>query len=281
MVASERTYCPTCGFFCGRKASTEHHLSRVSSSRSWPAVGNGLHRVLRRRSVQIAGCAVLHGRYREPVSGPLPAATSRPPSSRRPAGYVFAAGAVILVAVYLTVVTVHHWGRPVYAVPSVALAISVTSAALAIAGAVGMVAVRRRDAALVSALVGLLMAVGVLALFSIGLLFLLAGTGIAIALARRLSGSEPAAVAVAVASGAAIAVGLATAALLAIQPPVVECSDNGIRISSSIWSGGSSSGSSRGGPGGYSTGTITQGSTTYKFTCSDGHLVEFRSATPD
>ena len=163
-----------------------------------------------------------------------------------------------------------------YAVPSVAVAIAVTSGALAVTGAVGMVAVRRHDAALASALVGLLMAVGVLALFSIGLLFLLAGIGIAIALARRLSGSEPAAVAVA--SGAAIALGVATAALVAIQPPVVKCSDNGISSSSSIWSGGSSSGSSRSGPGGYSTGTITQGAKTYKFTCSDGQLADFRSA---
>jgi hypothetical protein len=198
---------------------------------------------------------------------------------RRPAGYVCAAGAVTLTAVYLTAVTVHHWRQPVYAVPSVALAITVAAAALAVAGAVGILVVRRPDAALVSALVVSLMAVGVLALFSIGLLFLLAGTGIAIALARRLSGSEPAAMAVA--SGAAVAIGLATAALVAGQPPVVECSDNGTSSSSAIWSGGSTSGSSHSGPGGNATGTITQGSTTYKFTCTDGHLVEFRSAPPE
>jgi hypothetical protein len=173
------------------------------------------------------------------------------------------------------VVSVHHKGQAVYAMPPVALAVALAGAALAVVGAAGMVAVRRHDAALLVAVVATLMTMGVLSLFSVGLLFLLAGLAIAVALARRLSGSGVAAVA----SGLAMTVGLAAAGLVAIQPPVVECLENGTRSSSSIWSGtGSSSGSTRSGPGGSSAGTVTHGSKTYSFTCRDGRLIGFRSS---
>ena len=206
------------------------------------------------------------------MSGPGPVGIAPRSFSRAPVGYLLAAIVVSLLAVAAAVVTVRHAGRAVYAMPPTALAVALAASVLAVAGAAGMVAVRRHDVALLSALVALALALGVLAIFSFGVLFLLAGGATAIALARRSSGSGP----WAPASGVVMAVGLVTTGLVATQPPLLECSANGTKASSSIWSGGPMSGSVQGGPGGNSTGTVTQGAVTYAFTCRDGHLVEFR-----
>lgn len=196
------------------------------------------------------------------------------PIFRAPVGYLLVAVVVGFVAAWWATLAVRHWGQAVYDVPLAAVVVALAGGALALTGAGGMVAVRRHDAALLSGLVALCLVFGTLAIFSVGLLFLLAGAGMTVILARRLRGAGP----WAVASGVAMAIGLATTGLVALQPPMVTCLANGTRISSSIWSGGTgtASGSTRNGPG-YSTGTFTQGAKTYSFTCRDGRLVEFRS----
>ena len=210
--------------------------------------------------------------YCEAVSGGPPVGTAPRSFSRAPVGYLLAAIVVSLLAAAGAVVTVRHAGRAVYAMPPTAVAVALAASVLAVAGAAGMVAVRRHDVALLSALVASTVAFGVLAIFSFGVLLLLAGVGIAMVLARRSSDAGP----WAMTSGVAMAIGLVTAALLAIQRPVAECPGNGVHMRSSIWSPGPSSGSVQGGPGGDSTGTVTQGRATYTFACRDGHLVEFR-----
>ena len=203
----------------------------------------------------------------------------RPPtdsasSSRTHVGYLLAAVLVGVVATFSATVVVRHSGQAVYGVTPVAVVVALAATALALLGAGGMVAVRRHDVALLSALLGLVMALGVLALFSVGLLFVVAGLGLAVFLARRASGCGP----WPVMSGMAMAVGLGIPAFVALQPPMVSCRSNGVSINSSIWAGGASavSGTGSSSPD-HSRGTFTQGADTYSFTCRDGRLVEFGS----
>ena len=210
-----------------------------------------------------------------PMSRQPPA--DAPLSSRTPVGYLVAAVAIGLLAVWLAVITVGHWDRPEYAVPSPAAMAALAGTALTILGAAGMLAVRRHGVALLGALVGTTALLGVLSIFSVGLLLLLLSGGLAVLAGRRSSGSGP----WATLSGVAMAVGLVVSAVVAIQPPVVTCTASGVRTSGAIWSGGSSSeGSSQGGPDGTVTGTVTEDGTTYTFRCVGGDLAEFRS-TPD
>jgi hypothetical protein len=198
----------------------------------------------------------------------------RASSSRTHVGYLFAAVIVGGIAAFSATVVVRHGREAVYDIPPVALVVALAATALTLVGAAGMVAVRRHDVALLSAVVALLMVLGVLALFSVGLLFVLVGGGLAVVLARRSSGCGP----WPVASGIAMAVGVAITGFVALQPPMVSCMSNGTRISSSVWSGGATTGSGTGpNSAGYSVGTFTQGSATYSFICRDGRLVEFRS----
>ena len=186
-------------------------------------------------------------------------------------GYLLAAAVIALVAVWLAVVTLRHWGRPEYAVPAPAVMAAVAGAALSILGAAGMVVVRRHDVALLGALVATTALVGILSMFSVGLLLLLTSVGLAVVLGRRSSGSGP----WAALSGVAMAVGAVVAAIVASQPPVVTCEDSGVRTSGAIWSGGSSSHGSAGGSEGLVTGAVTQGGATYSFKCLGDELVEF------
>ena len=194
-------------------------------------------------------------------------------------GYLVGSAVTGLLAVWLAVVTLRHWARPEYAVPSPAVMVALAGTVLTIVGAAGMVAVRRHGVALLGALVATTALLGILSIFSVGLLLLLASVGLAVLLGRRSSDSGP----LAPLSGAAMAVGLVVAAIVALQPPVVTCTgSSGIRTSGAIWSGGSSSeGSSQGAPGGPVTGTVTQDGTTYSFRCVGDDLVDFRSTTDD
>lgn len=198
--------------------------------------------------------------------------------SRKPVGYLLVAVVAGVLALWSATVAVRHGRQPVYDMPPAAVVLAAAGTALAVIGAGGMIAVRRHDVALLSGLVALALILGVLTLFSVGVLFILVGGGLVIVLARRASGGGP----WAAASGVAMAAGVAITALVALQPPMVSCLSNGTRISSSIWSGGTATGSGTSSTGpGYSTGTFIRGSTTYSFTCRAGRLVEFRSvATP-
>ncbi len=187
---------------------------------------------------------------------------------------MFVAVVVVVLAAFSTAVVIRHGRQPVYGVPPAAVITSMVATVLALLGSGGMVAVRRHDVALLSGLLGLVMALGVLSLFSVGLLFVLAGVALAVFLARRAPGSGP----WPLLSGMAMAVGAGVPAFVALQPPMVSCSSNGVSVNSSIWEGGTNavSGTGFGGTDG-SRGTFTQGTNTYSYTCRDGRLVEFRS----
>ena len=172
--------------------------------------------------------------------------------------------------------TVAHADEPVYDLPAIAVVVVFGAAVLAICGALGLVFARRPVDALVSAPTTFLLLFGVLAIASIGFLFLIAAAAMVIVRVRNARRSHDR---VAVLSGVALSVGLIATLVVSLQPPIVKCSAHGVSTSTRSWWGGSSaassSGSTSGGPNGTVNGSVSEGSRTYSFTCRDGRLDTF------
>ncbi len=190
--------------------------------------------------------------------------------------YGVLAGSVVALAGAMLLRTVRHASEPVYALPAVAVATVSIAAAMVAGGAVGMVLVRRSDLALLSGIATALLLFGALAILSVGILFLIAGTATVRVLSGRLRANGDGAAAVT--SGIVISVGLLLVVLVSSQPPLVEClRGGGVRTSSrSWWGGGPSSGGATGRADGRTAiGTIRLGTRGYHYTCRDGRLVAF------
>jgi hypothetical protein len=163
---------------------------------------------------------------------------------------------------------------------STAAVIAVFIAAFAASLGIALAVTRYRTAvALLSAVATALLVLGILTMFSIGLILLLASV-VFIALTVRAMRKHDRGVATGSAiAGSTTAVGLVVLLLAVSQPAVVEClPGGGVRSSSHYWwGGGPSSGSSSGSssPDGTATGTMQHGDTTIHYVCRDGRLAEF------
>jgi len=195
------------------------------------------------------------------------------------------------LAGWLGIRVVDHGGEVVYDLPRWAVALGVVGAVSAIAGW-GVVAWRRDGIVLGAALTALLLAAGIISIFSIGIVLLIAFAVAATVVARRASGrGQGVPVAMAFAAGALVGLGLPAVALVAASDPVVTCLPGGAGGSSSMFrfggggSGATSSGSSSSASisgsaetdGGVTTGEMTTGGRRYRYRCEGVRLVEFKS----
>lgn len=180
--------------------------------------------------------------------------------------------AAVVGAIVLGVVVLDHAGDAVYGIPrwgvvmTVALmgSSAVGGAVLAWSRQVGFGAV-----VLSAAATG---ALGILAVFSFGLLALLAATGL---LAWAASGTWAGARNTRAAVGAVLAgAPLPVLVVLAASGPLVDCQADGVTAGENVFLGvGSSGGSATATADG--TGRVEGGSYEYSYTCRDGTLVRF------
>jgi len=196
----------------------------------------------------------------------------------------------IALAGWLVIRVVEHGGELVYDLPRWAVALGVVGAASAIAGWC-VVAWRRDGIVLGAALTALLLAAGIVSIFSIGILLLIAFAVAVTVLARRASGrKERVPAGAALAAAALLGLGLPAVALVAASDPVVTCLPGGAGGSSSMFrSGGGSGGISSGSSSsasvsgsaesdrGATTGEMTTGGRRYRYRCEGVRLVEFES----
>ena len=164
--------------------------------------------------------------------------------------------------------------EPIEAVTPLTLRIAAAGAVLAVAGAVALATNRNRDLGLLSVAACVLM-VSVLALSIFGVLVLPVIVLTIVILGRRASGRRG--VARALAAGPAVAVGVAALLVIWVQPPLVECHENGVSSTGRPWWNTSSgSGTSSISDVATSSGTIETPSGTYAYRCEGDTLVEFR-----
>lgn len=198
----------------------------------------------------------------------------------------------IALAGWLVVKVVDQGGQLVYDLPRWAVALGVAGAACAIAGWC-VVAWRRDGIVLGAALTALLLAAGIISIFSIGILLLIAFAVAVTVLARRASSrGESVPVGLAFTAAALVGLGLPAVALVAASDPVVTCFPGGVGGSSSMFrSGGGDSGSgtssgssssasisgSAESDGGVTIGEMTSGGRRYRYRCDGVRLVEFRA----
>jgi hypothetical protein len=197
----------------------------------------------------------------------------------------------IALAGWLLIRVVDHGGEVVYDLPPWAVALGVVGAACASAGC-SVVAWRRDGIVLGAAFTALLLVAGIISIFSIGILLLIAFAVAVNALVRRASSrgeGVPARLAFAVA--ALVGLGLPAVALVAASDPVVTCLPGGAGGSTSMFrsgggdsgrgtSSGSSSSASISGTaesGGVTTGEMTVGGRRYRYRCDGVRLVKFES----
>lgn len=192
---------------------------------------------------------------------------------------------------WLAIRVVDHGEQVVYDLPRWAVALGLVGAGCAIVGWC-VVAWRGDGILLGAALTALLLVAGIISIFSIGFLLLLAFAVSVAVLARRVSGrAEKVPTGLALATAALVGLGLPAVALVAASDPVVTCLPGGAGGSTSMFrsgggdSGGTSSGSSSAASisgsfesdGGATTGEMTNGGRRYRYRCEGTRLVEFES----
>lgn len=198
----------------------------------------------------------------------------------------------IALAGWLMVKVVDHGEQLVYDLPRWAVALGVAGAVSAIAGWC-VVAWRRDGIVLGAALTALLLVAGVISIFSIGILLLIAFAVAVTVLARQASSrGQGVPVGLAFAAAALVGLGLPAVALVAASDPVVTCFPGGAGGSSSMFrpggsdsGGGTASGSSSSASvsgsaesdRGVTTGEMTSGGRRYRYRCEGVRLVEFRA----
>lgn len=221
---------------------------------------------------------------RPPPGNPGAAVRHAPAASRgwAPAAWPVAA-LTVAAALAMAAGVARRYGDAIEAVTPVTLGVAVTAAAVAVAGGSLLAVSRHRDLALLSTTACVLMvAVVVLSIFGILVLPLVVAT--VVMLARRATGRRG--ILVALAAGPPVAAGTAVLLAIWVQPPLVECRDDGVQVSSRPWwDGASGSGTSQGGPAGSgaagstrSTGEVETPSGRYTYRCDGSTLAEFRRA---
>ena len=174
---------------------------------------------------------------------------------------------------------VQRSSEPVEAVTPGTLIVALIGAIFATAGATVLALSRDRDITLLSAAASVLV-IFVLVLSIFGILVLPFIALAIAALARRATGRRG--LAMEVLAGPALAVGLATVLVIWVQPPLVECEDQGVvSTSRPWWNSTSASGTSMGSSSGtdISSGALTTPSGRYEYRCDGDRLVHFRQTS--
>jgi len=203
-----------------------------------------------------------------PVDGGIDAA----PAWRAVARAV--APAVVLAALAMMASLVGRVGEPVEAVSPLTLGVALGASLFALVGASVLATARHHDAALLSAIVSILMIGAVLSLFSIGIVLLPLAIVTLVLLVRRVQGRKG--LAAPLLAGPAVSVGLAVLSVIWVQPPLVECHQNGVGANSRPWWGSSSGSGEQSPSGGVATGSIETPSGRYVYRCEGQRLTEFR-----
>lgn len=193
-------------------------------------------------------------------------------------------GAVVF-AICTAAAVAREWGQPAYAIPAAVAAVAAACAALTVFGVVS--ALRRREIgrAWLTTLTTFLFLWGYLALFSIGLLLMVAAV-VCLVMRIRLAERRPrTGRRWRLGAGLILSLGLAPLTALAINGPVVACTSDGVSVGTPLWmvigaggESGMSAGSSSAASGTseeQSWGTVTVGGTTYAYSCTGSHLTRF------
>lgn len=188
-------------------------------------------------------------------------------------------GGLLLAAVSMAASIVDRADVPVEMISGRMVTLAVGAAILVATGVLYLALTKNRDLVLLSGAAALLLLASVAGMFSIGLLVLPFAVGAIYLVARRSKGRQG--IAAALLAGPAIAAGLSLLLIIWVQPPVVECLENGVATNSRPWwDSGSSSGegASRHSQFGesVSTGTLETPEARYVYRCTDGKLTQFR-----
>lgn len=188
-------------------------------------------------------------------------------------------GGLLITRVALTM---HHAQNPVYNLPPVAVTTVIWAAAFGLLAAIVLPLVPRPRVAVLGGAAAFLLVLGVAAILSVGVLFLLAGVGLCLLLVRVSQGARPAQMIPSILSGAVLSLAVGLVLLVSSQLRMVTClSAGGSGVTSRYWwGGGSSSETSKmwTTPNGTGGGKFTAGNHTYSYRCQGGRLVEFRQS---
>ena len=197
-------------------------------------------------------------------------------------GRTWSAGARVLAAaigvasVAMAVDLLNRADVPVEVVTPPTLAIAIGASLIALGGAATMGATRHGDVAVLGFAASMLLLMAV-ALTIFGVLVLPLVIAVVIVIVRRVAGRQG--IPVALLAGPAAAVGIAMLFVIWVQPPVVECLADGVRVTSRPWwSSDSGSGESGTAVSGVSTSTgfIDTPAGEFEYTCRGDRLAEFR-----
>lgn len=169
---------------------------------------------------------------------------------------------------------VGRFDEPLYRFDNIDLGLVVVGVAALLSAAALLVTTSRPDVAVLVTLTAALASFGLLAIFSVGILFGVVSLVPGIVLVRRLR-DRPQHWQTSVLVGPLIALGLATVMLTVPRSPLVECRSGGGFTVSGTWRDSSGSGFGAGSAGGTASGTVRFDGDTYAFTCHDGKLVVF------
>ncbi len=189
------------------------------------------------------------------------------------AGWLFVTRAIL---------TVHHAENPVYNLPPVAVTTVLWAAACGLIAAIALPLVPRPRVAVLGGAVAFFLGLGIVALASVGILFLLAGAGLCILLVRVAQDTRPVQVVPSILSGTVLSLAVGVVLLVSSQPRMVTCfSAGGSGVATRYWwGGGASSETSKmwSSPDGTGGGWFTVDGNTYRYRCQSGQLVEFRQS---
>jgi hypothetical protein len=186
------------------------------------------------------------------------------------------AAVVAAAAVACGVVVIVHSGEEVYGIPGWGVGLTVALVAVSLAGCAVVARVRQPGFSAVVLACAAFVVLGMLAVFSFGLLALLVAVGLLRwALSGRWSGPLRGRAAVgAVLAGAPLPV----LVIFAAAGPLVDCDVDGVSGGENVFLGlGSDGGSATatGDGGGSASGRVEGGGYAYSYTCRDGQLVRF------
>ena len=186
------------------------------------------------------------------------------------------AAAIGVASVAMAVDLLNRAGEPVEVITAPTLAIAIGASLIALGGAITMGATRHGDVAVLAFVTSMLLLMAV-ALTIFGVLVLPLVIAVVIVIVRRVAGRHG--IAVALLAGPATAVGIAMILVIWVQPPVVDCLADGVRVTSRPWwssdSGSGESGTAVSGVA-MSTGLIDTPAGEFEYTCRGDRLVEFR-----
>ena len=176
-----------------------------------------------------------------------------------------AAVAAMALSAWLLVTVWRHGTEPVHDLPRWATTVGMAAAQAAFIGSAAIVW-NGQPAALAVAVLGALILASIVVIPVLGMLLLVGGL---VWMARSRQGALDRR---ALGAGLVVAVGVPVAALVAADGPLVECHENGVSSSSSIFrpsGSGSGSGSSEG------DGELTSGGRHFTYRCDGDRLLHF------